>query len=102
MQPWVAAAGMKKKPAPKNGSSHTVTILGSGIQRTSGQSCGICLTEEKIWANTLEYSPSATGLKWTFGNTFYWKTLKFRTSISHTNAEYSTVMVYGLPKHHYG
>ena len=51
----VQAEGMKKKPGPKNGSSHTAMNLANGTQKIKDRNFGIFLTAKKIWVNTLGF-----------------------------------------------
>src|SRR5665648_362049 len=73
MPHWVAPVVMKRKPVPKSVSFRTVMNLDSGIQKINARNYGIFLTGRNNPENTSEFSPSATGQKWTFGSTFFRK-----------------------------
>ena len=71
-------------------------ILANGIQKTKDLNSGTYITAEKTRGNSLEFSLSATGQKWTCGNILPWKTLIFRIYISLTKDQYSTEEEFGF------
>jgi sulfate adenylyltransferase subunit 2 len=76
----------EEKPAPKNASSATATVLANGSPKTSAPSCGRCSTPGCNRASISACSRSATGPNWTCGNTLPAKTWPCPACTTPTNA----------------
>ena len=64
-----ARGATRKRPAPRNASSASATASASGTRRTSARKSGTSTTRASIPAKTCASSRSATGPRWTCGNT---------------------------------